>query len=391
MTDNPIIEALQDNKLINDIQLQSIISNNINDDDTINKHFKSLLSIHNDLNQIDITFNDNIDFIDLKNIITKRYIINNSSIKTNIVNTQIEDMSFKTTALNCLNMIDKLSIKISNNNNDLNQIRSYIYSITNQFTEINLVLTDSITYLLQLWLFIIKKLKFIRIKFDYFLMLSELSILIIELDSLLYQFTNTNSNSTHLNTKQIIKTINSYILIIKEVFQNLNQIQINLNNNNDIEKFNECYQIYLDIESSYITLCFNWLLTEIKSLNKINNTNNDINSLLLSSNSIPIKTIEDKEEIVKENNELSPSPAPHSSTITKELPFLLAAFQNAKKLEQQVETIRANNNESIINDKHFKTNINTSILNNNNNMFSHNNNYHATSNLLNNLNNFTPK
>ncbi|AQZ10529.1 MDM36 (YPR083W) [Zygosaccharomyces parabailii] len=242
---------------------------------------------------------------------------------------------YKDIALKCIKKCDKLSSRLQKLQIDSTSVREYVASMQSR------ILEDSITLLLELWFTCKAKLSTLRNRIAGVFINSKLLLIDLELEQL----------KTHLASKKdydkVIPAYRSFMRILVEQLQDAQTT-------NDQALFDECLHVFLDVESMYNSMNFNWLLSENKllqdSLTEADAKNHAaadpfvLDSLLpssmeastsepelrsrSSSTSVPMSTSTDL-SLMLEKTQLS-----------KELPSLLATFNNAKRMEQEIENIR---------------------------------------------------
>lgn len=242
---------------------------------------------------------------------------------------------YKDIALKCIKRCDQLSIRLQKLQQDAASVRDYVSSVQSR------ILEDSITLLLELWFTCKAKLLALRNRVAGVFINSKLLLINIELESL----------KTHLSTrKDYAKVIPAYQSFMKILVEQLQDAQVT----GDQALFDECLQVFLDVESMYNSMNFSWLLSDNKLLQdslaeadaknhavadpfvidslspsslETDNSDHELRSRS-SSTSVPMSTSTDL-SLMLEKTQLS-----------KELPTLLATFNNAKRMEQEIENVR---------------------------------------------------
>ncbi|SCW01302.1 LAFE_0D09582g1_1 [Lachancea fermentati] len=267
---------------------------------------------------------------------------------------------YKDIALKTISKCEKLSKSLEQLSLDSQRIVDYIQSVCAE--DISHYLSDTICLLLEMWFLcgkVSRQLKrnvaglFIRAK-----------VLLIDYELEIIRQETPELDSEDYSTFK--ETVKSYRSFIKIFLQQLQDSELSQNHS----QFEECLHVFLDIESMYSAMNFNWLLIDGKSmhtdLDDIQDSYVDVGEDMEELNNINgfVDKIVDKEEdddlapLQKLPNTQSPRRFSESSStsdislmmertsLSKELPNLLQAFNNAKKLEQELENVRNTSNSS---------------------------------------------
>ncbi|GAV53436.1 hypothetical protein ZYGR_0AI07200 [Zygosaccharomyces rouxii] len=262
---------------------------------------------------------------------------------------------YKDIALKCIRKCDKLSIRLQSLQQEAASVRDYVASMQSR------ILEDSITLLLELWFTCKAKLLALRNRVAGVFIDSKLLLIDIELESL----------KTHLATrKDYAKVIPAYRSFMKILVEQLQDAQTT----GDQALFDECLQVFLDVEAMYNSMNFSWLLSDNKllqdSLTEADAKNHAVADPFVMDPLSPSSLDMDNSDPELRSRSSSASVPMSTSTdlslmlektqLSKELPSLLATFNNAKRMEQEIENIRTPPN----NNNNNNPNNVTSIYNN---------------------------
>lgn len=300
--------------------LRSWIDGQVQNDEDI-KMCESVLKTYTELLKTEFYMDKSWDIQTLtKSVLVKFELINDD---TALLDQNSQNDTFYTDiALKCIKDCDRLSNRLKNYQENLNSIRSYIVS------EQSRILDDSLTCLLEIWFTSNKELSLLKNKLAGIFIRSKVLLIDQELESLKFQLSDTD-------------IISSYRSFMKILIEQLRDSEVS----RDQTAFDECLQVFLDIEAMYNSLNIDWLLKDNKSLQ---------DSLSLSPQEV--RHFDDHEldslspYSVDSLNEHSRSSSVSGSTdislmmertnLSKELPSLLTAFNNAKRMEQEIENVR---------------------------------------------------
>lgn len=317
---DPIISIFQDEKNnLDNEKIHSIINQQTKNSDDIQKCEK-ILKVYKDLLKLEFFMNKSWDIKTLTKSVLVKFELSTSDGETDSKN---DESFYKDIALKCIKNCDKFSIRLQNFQNDVDAIRAYIVQMQTR------VLTDSITLLLELWFTCNKKLTFLKNKVAGIFIRSKLLLIDHELESLKF----------HLSDTSIITSYRSFMKILVEQLQDS---EVSL----EQSLFDECLHVFLDIEAMYNSLNFSWLLSENKSLHdsllsqSTLEQNNDTLEELDSPSPLSMDTFDDHLQSSSLSTSTDLSLMMERTNLSKELPSLLAAFNNAKKLEQELESLR---------------------------------------------------
>lgn len=375
------ITSLFHNGIVNVDDIQDVIENQITT--THENHWKAYnislshcynsLNILSDLVKLQIFFKESTDFTSLNNYIDERFVRNLES-SDNIINnissittlTELRDdvtysqWKYKDNSLKCIQKCNKLLIGLDTLTINLNDIREFI---DNNMDEL---LRDSMTLLAELWLYLITQFKWFKMQVISTFIRSKCLLVNFELHLVLDYLMNSNFYDRNQSFKREVSnklqnTILSFNSYISDLIKNMNH-SIEIKNEN---LFNESFTSFLDIETMYNNLNFEWLIPEGGNMNKsveektatshyLNSDPKDIKNLehisqyvdnmieLIPDSETPLHSprITTRDQLYQTNNHNNNS-VPHSMTtsmsITRELPHLLNAFNNVKRLENDIE------------------------------------------------------
>lgn len=320
---DPIISIFQDEKdNLDNEKIHSIINKQTQNSDDIQKCEK-ILTIYKDLLKLEFFMNKSWD---IKTLTKSVLVIFELSTNDGETESKNDESFYKDIALKCIKNCDKFSIRLQNFQTDVDAIRAYIMLMQTR------VLTDSITLLLELWFTCNKKLTFLKNKVAGLFIRSKLLLIDHELESLKFRLSDTS-------------IITSYRSFMKILVEQLQDSEVSL----DQSLFDECLHVFLDIEAMYNSLNFSWLLSENKLLRdslssqstlEQNTLNNETLEELESQSPLSMDTFDDHLQSSSLSTSTDLSLMMERTNLSKELPSLLAAFNNAKKLEQELESLR---------------------------------------------------
>lgn len=242
---------------------------------------------------------------------------------------------YKDIALKCIKKCDKLSLRLQHLQTEAAAVREYVASMQSR------ILEDSITLLLELWFTCKAKLSTLKNRIAGVFINSKLLLIDLELEQL------KNQLSIRKDYVNVIPAYRSFMKILVEQLQDAQTT-------NDQSLFDECLHVFIDVEAMYNSMNFNWLLAENKLLQESlseadakNHATTDpfvLDSLLPSptetSNSDPELRSRSSSASVPMSNSTDLSLMLEKTQLSKELPSLLATFNNAKRMEQEIESIR---------------------------------------------------
>lgn len=242
---------------------------------------------------------------------------------------------YKDIALKCIRKCGKLSIRLQNLQEEVGSIRDYVDRMQSR------ILEDSITLLLELWFTCKAKLLTLRNKVAGIFIYSKLLLIDIELEFL----------KPHLATKKdYTKVIPAYQSFMKVLVEQLQDAQTT----GDQALFDECLQVFLDVEAMYNSMNFSWLLSDNKllqdSLTEADAKHHAVTEPFVMDSFSPSSLDMDNSDHEVRSRSSSASAPMSTSTdlslmlertqLSKELPSLLATLNNAKRMEQEIENVR---------------------------------------------------
>lgn len=294
-------------------------------------------------------------------------------------------------ALKTISKCDKLSIALEQLSMDSREIMHSIQSVLqSNNNNTSVLLSDAMTLLLEIWFLCGRQLRKLKRQVASFFMRSKLLLIDYELELV---STTSLDKMTQANIDALRDTIASYKSFIKVLLQQLSDAEASDNQT----EFEECLAIFMDVEGMYQAFSFSWLLNENKAILSHSQESyakaqqeSDMHDLdeLSRINSFVDKSLEQGEEEAQEEEEeeedlvvvqdpldgdvFEPTPLGtaklnHSissnsqgrsrrlsnmsgtsdislmmekTSLTKELPHLLQAFDNAKKLANEIESVR---------------------------------------------------
>lgn len=335
------------------------------------------LSIITDLIKLDIHVNESIEFKQLYERVKRKFIDHDD--KTTIIN---EDMEIRNKELSllCIQRCNKILSSIEVFQTDIINIRKTINDNLINIT------TDSITLLVELWFDIIRITQKLKCRLVSIFIRSKCLLITFELNFILKHITDYYEPNTKGEVKLHLKhTINSFNSFIQKLLLNLERSETD----NDSILFNECYSVFLDIEVMYHNLNFDWMKSENESLTEENkrlsgkldelytpihsrtdmeyeddNSPEIENISMFVDNMVDSAAITPRHASIIFDNDKTPTnliEVPHNySTLTEELPNLLAAFSKVKRLETELESIKFGNSEQMDKDHSLRKPVNFS-------------------------------
>lgn len=312
------------NERLDKEEIRSWIEGQRQSDDDI-RNCEKALEIYTDLLKTEFYITKSWDIKTLIESTMVKFELSEPAAKSDLDN--INDESFyRDISTKCIEICDKLSIRLQKKQFKLDDIREYMSLKRGR------VLDDSSTFLLELWFTCRQELSTMRHRVAGIFIRSKALIVDHELESYKLQL----SDPTILN---------SYRSFMKILIQQIQDSEAS----SDQSLFDECLQVFLDIEAMYNSLKFNLLLDDNESLQDSLMSTSQRERALESGN-------EDQEYKLYTPlstsyfNEHSRSSSISGSTdfslmmdrtnLSRELPSLLTAFNNAKRMEQEIENVR---------------------------------------------------
>ncbi|EHM99757.1 Mdm36p [Saccharomyces cerevisiae x Saccharomyces kudriavzevii VIN7] len=287
-----------------------------------------------------------------------------------------DDGFYKDLSLKCIKKCEKSSLALESLSRDIDKIRYFIMSSTVEDNRVDRLLQNSMTLLLECWIYSMKRLRRLRMKIAGIFVRSKLLLIDHEL-VIIWHFLQGQSSEHEManneNEAKLRGTIKSYRAFIKIFIQQLEDSEAGSPSSS---LFEECLHVFLDVESMYSSLNLNWLLNENKALQErllssspssdndrskslpvidetkeIEEISSFVNSIvdasMLTHDLTPINS-SDSEELSNggldrlDERRLSSSTSDMSlmmqrTSLQKQLPTLLTAFNNARRLEQELQ------------------------------------------------------
>lgn len=354
----------KDNSLSYDISnIEQIIKNDITATDldwsknaiAIDYCYETL-NITKDLIKLKLFYQNSNDFSLLDKYIFEKFInfeeddtvaINESGCPVKVIDDLLNDVhypmrQYRFIGLKTVDKCNKMLIGMDSMINKLDEIKQFIWGNVNDITR------DSMCLLLEMWLHLFDQFKWLRLRIISSFVKSTCLMINFELQVILDYL----MNSTQLDDNQkfkykardnIINTIKSFNLFIKGLIDSLN-LSIE---KYDEKVFNESFQLFIDIETMYHQLNFNWLIPPDADENGTDNMNERIGQE--TDDEVDIHEVEELVGIghyvdTMVNNsqdtqlDTEIDSDYESGSIVKELPQLLNAFENVKKLELELSS-----------------------------------------------------
>ncbi|QHS76801.1 Mdm36p [Saccharomyces paradoxus] len=290
-------------------------------------------------------------------------------------NSNQDDSFYKDLSLKCIKKCEKSSLALESLSRDIDKIRDFIMSNTIEENRVDRLLQNSMTLLLECWIYSMKRLRRLRMKIAGIFVRSKLLLIDHELVTIWHFLQEQNEHETvnNENELKLAETIKSYRAFIKIFIQQLEDSEAGSPSSS---LFEECLHVFLDIESMYNSLNLNWLLNENKALQErlmsssstsesehakslpvidetkeIEDISSFVNSIvdasMLTHDLTPINSSDSDNlsngEIDRlDGRRLSSSTSDMSlmmqrTSLQKQLPTLLTAFNNARRLEQELQ------------------------------------------------------
>lgn len=368
--EDPIISHFKDKQSIDKETLEKLIEEqnpSLNDDSSVTnkgqkeenlKHCREMLSLYTDLIKLKFLLKKSWDLQAMSKSVMVRFDIQGVSVTANEVSTTDTEDFYKDIALKTIQKCDKLSKALEQLSKDSNNILPYIQNTTSN--NVSAYLQDSMCLLLEMWFLCGRVLRDLKRQVAGLFMRGKLLLIDYELDVI-------RTTATQVNTPDydvLTETITSYKSFIKVLLQQLQDSEVS----QDQGLFEECLGVFLDVEGMYSALNFNWLLRENKSLQEGSvrspeepadyDEKEEANSLkeigefvdnVVNADSEEEDSITPLQDISDSCNSRRLSTTSSTSDISlmmektslsRELPNLLQAFNNAKKLERELENIR---------------------------------------------------
>ncbi|CDO93684.1 unnamed protein product [Kluyveromyces dobzhanskii CBS 2104] len=338
---------------------------------------KESLSIYTDLIKLSFLLAKSWDLKALDQTVLLRFglqeIIGASEATSPVKKSQGEDFD-RDIALKTISKCDKLSVALEQLSLDSRTVMGFIKQAT-ETNDVRILLSNAMTLLLEIWFLCGHQLRKLKRKVAAFFIKSKLLLIDYELELM----SNTNmERMTVSNIESITETISSYKSFIKVLLQQLRDAE----NADDQSEFEDCLAIFMDVEGMYQAFNFNCLLNENSALlihseeyyakAQQESDHNDLQELSTINSFIDNSIIDEEDETNSsssrepgdELDDLVPSADKlHSSqgrsrrlsdmsgtsdislmmektSLTKELPHLMQAFNNAKKLANELESVR---------------------------------------------------
>ncbi|CAI4053653.1 hypothetical protein N7582_005777 [Saccharomyces uvarum] len=290
-----------------------------------------------------------------------------------------DDGFYKDLSLKCIKKCEKSSLALESLSKDVDKMRDFIMSRTIENNRVDILLQNSMTLLLECWIYTMKRLRHLRMKIAGIFVRSKLLLIDHELVTIwhfLQEQTNDHEMVNNENELKLRETIKSYRAFIKIFIQQLEDSEVGSPSSS---LFEECLHVFLDIESMYNSLNLNWLLNENKALQErlltsssssgnghfkglpviderkeIEDISSFVNSIvdasMLTHDLTPINS-SDSDDLSNgvldrlDERRLSSSTSDMSlmmqrTSLQKQLPTLLTAFSNARRLEQELQNAR---------------------------------------------------
>ncbi|QEU60695.1 Mdm36 [Kluyveromyces lactis] len=372
-----ITELIEDARVQNTSDSTQIINDELHER-TVEK-CKESLSIYTDLVKLSFLLAKSWDLKTLEQTVMLRFglqdIIGSSELASSGNKSQGEDFD-RDIALKTISKCDKLSVALEQLSLDSRSVMVFIKQAT-ETNDVTVLLSDAMTLLLEIWFLCGHQLRKLKRKVAAFFMRSKLLLIDYELELI----NNTNMDSmTQANLESLKETISSYKSFIKVLLQQLRDAETA----DDQSEFEECLAIFMDVEGMYQAFNFTWLLEENSTLltnsehyyakAQQESDQHDLQELSGINSFVDNSLIDEEEEgetqsesaegpgddlddLVPSSDKLHPSQGRsrrlsnmsgtsdislmmEKTSLTKELPHLLQAFNNAKKLANDLESVR---------------------------------------------------
>lgn len=393
---DPILSQFKDKERINAEIITGLIDSakrerseedfNISQDlhDKTLQKCKECVSIYTDLVKLNFLLAKSWDLKTLKQSVMLRFGLQEiASLEVSTGGTSDEEFC-KDIALKTIRKCDKLSLALDQLTSDMAEIMKFLKSTIETNNSVRVLFNDAMTLLLEIWFVCGQQLKKLKRQVASFFMRSKLLLIDYELEQI-QSASLGKLGATDLKSLQ--KTVLSYKSFIKVLIQQLNDAE----KMEDLSEFEECLAIFLDVEGMYQAFNFTWLLQENNILlsqkehedwAKQESDKHDFEDLVqineFLDNSLVNEEEEDnfssdnqqkdilnaKDDMKAETSYKSPKPSEQEeavdrsrrlsgmsdasdlsimmekTSLRKELPHLLQAFHNVKKLANELETVR---------------------------------------------------
>ncbi|AET38925.1 Mdm36p Ecym_3440 [Eremothecium cymbalariae DBVPG len=390
---DPILSHFQDKKVVNVSKLSQLIDAQKGLDykekgkgesmgngggEEVFRQCETTLSLYTDLIKLKVILKKTWDLQTLDKSVMVRFgiqAINATCEPRDIINSTEEfykDIAFKTIA-KCDRISKALEQLTADSDDTLRVIKDVMKGQIRQC-----YMQDSLCLLLEMWFLCGNVLRELKRNVASFFMKAKLLLIDYELECI--QFSITGDDSQKEQYHALSDTLKSYKSFIQVLLQQLQDAE----STSDQSLFEDCLGVFLDVESMYQSLNMSWLLNENRLLKEdmdeyekgqfeleeryhaekagqlvdqiVNNdmfeeTSISSSTQLDSSEVTAVPSVDDKKASVVDN--LAPPmvairSSEHSelsvnmedTSISKELPNLLKAFNNAKRLEMEIESVR---------------------------------------------------
>ncbi|SCU97288.1 LAFA_0G10748g1_1 [Lachancea sp. 'fantastica'] len=320
---------------------------------------ESALSIFNDLIKLQFLVHKSWDLQALSKSVLLRFGIQTGSIPTQDPKMDHAEQFYRELALKTITRCGKLSEAIENLASDSQRIREYLDAQTS--TDPSACMEDCTCLLLEIWFLCGKNMRSLKRNIAELFIMAKLLLIDCELEGM-------KSLASEDGYGTLQETVVSYRSFIKVLLQQVQDAAVN----NDQASFEECLQVFLDVESMFNAMNFSYLLyetqqtasesqmtpssksnivqeaTELRDMSQF--ADDGIESSVSSNDenefahlfSQPASTLPDRR--MSETSNLSVSLMMEKTSLKRELPKLLQAFDDAKRLEQELENARAAKN-----------------------------------------------
>ncbi|CEP61566.1 Mdm36p LALA0_S03e05732g [Lachancea lanzarotensis] len=320
---------------------------------------ESALSIFTDLIKLQFLVHKSWDLQALSKSVLLRFGIQTGSIPTQDPKMDHAETFYRELALKTITRCGKLSEAIEKLSSDSQRIREYLDAQTSN--DPTACLEDCTCLLLEIWFLCGKNMRSLKRNIAELFIRAKLLLIDCELEVM-------KSLASEDGYGTLQETVVSYRSFIKVLLQQVQDAAVS----NDQTSFEECLQVFLDVESMFNAMNFSYLLyetqqvdpeTQLTSVSRSNIVQEAAELRDMSqfaddgANSVspdeednefadllPRSTNRSPDRRMSETSNLSVSLMMEKTSLKRELPKLLQAFNDAKRLEQELENARAAKN-----------------------------------------------
>ncbi|SCU89976.1 LAME_0E06436g1_1 [Lachancea meyersii CBS 8951] len=319
---------------------------------------ESALSIFKELIKLQFLIQKSWDLQALSKSVLVRFDIQTGALPGQDSKLDHAETFYRELALKTITRCGKLSEAIEALSLDSQRVRDYLDVQSSH--DPSACLEDSTCLLLEIWFLCGKNMRSLKRNVAELFIRAKLLLIDCELEVI-------KSLATEDGYGTLQETVVSYRSFIRVLLQQMQDADVN----NDQGLFEECLQVFLDVESMFNVMNFNYLLYETQysqadvrlpsstqsnivqeasELRDMSQFANESNASTSSNDEnefadlLPQIRNASQERRMSETSNLSVSLMMEKTSLKRELPKLLQAFNDAKRLEQELENARAAKN-----------------------------------------------